>query len=55
VNFVLYDSDKNAKSMRELRVYSFQTIIVRKGTKASEYNGDRDINSMIPFIENFIN
>jgi thiol-disulfide isomerase/thioredoxin len=55
MNFILYDSDKNKKSLKEWRVNSFPTIILRKGTKATEHNGDRDINTMIPVIENFIN
>ena len=54
INFVLYDSDKNKKEMKEWRVQGFPTLIMRKGDKATEYNGDRDINSLINFIDNML-
>ncbi len=52
VNFIAYDSNENKKEMKEWRVNGFPTIIFRKGSKASEFNGDRDIDSVIKFIEN---
>ena len=54
INFVLYDSDKNNKEMKEWRVNKYPTLILRNGTSASEYNGDRDIDSLIKFINNQI-
>jgi protein disulfide-isomerase len=50
INFVLYDSDKNSKELKEWRVNQFPTLIFRKGNSATEYNGDRDINSIMNFI-----
>lgn len=54
MNFILYDSDKNKKDLREWKVSSFPTIILRKNKNATEYQGDRDINNLIPYIDNFI-
>lgn len=50
VNFVLYDSDKNEKEIKQWRVQGFPTIIYRKGASATEFNGDRDMNSLVNFI-----
>jgi len=54
INFISYDSDKDQKKIKEWRVEGFPTLIYRKGTTATEYNGDRDINSLINFIKNEI-
>jgi protein disulfide-isomerase len=54
INFISYDSDKDQKKIKEWRVNGFPTLIFRKGTAATEYNGDRDINSLINFIKNEI-
>jgi hypothetical protein len=54
INFISYDSAKDSKKMKEWRVEGFPTLIFRKGSSATEYNGDRDINSLIEFIKNQI-
>jgi protein disulfide-isomerase len=54
INFISYDSKNDSKKMKEWRVEGFPTLIFRKGTSATEYNGDRDIDSLINFIKNQI-
>lgn len=52
INFISYDSDKDKKEMKSWRIGGFPSMIYRSGTKAIEYAGDRDINSLITFIKN---
>ena len=51
INFITYDSEKNKKEMEEWKIEGFPTIIYRKDNVAQEYKGDRDIDSLINFIE----
>jgi hypothetical protein len=40
--------------MKEWNIKGFPTIIVRTGTSAKEYNGGRDIDSLVNYINNLI-
>ena len=51
INFVTYDSDKNAKEVRDAKIEGYPTIILNKGEKAIEYNGPRNIDSLSHFID----
>jgi thiol-disulfide isomerase/thioredoxin len=54
INFISYDSDKNPKAIREWNIKGFPTIIVRNDNTAKEYNGDRDIDSLVNYINTLI-
>ena len=54
INFISYDSDKNAKSIKEWNIKGYPTLIVRTGTNAKEYNGDRNINDLVNYINQLI-
>jgi thiol-disulfide isomerase/thioredoxin len=50
INFIAYDSEKNSKEIKEWQVTGFPTIIYRKNDKAIEYNGPREFNSLVEFV-----
>ena len=54
VNFITYDSDTNTKPVKEWKISGFPTIIMRNGQSAREYNGDRDLDSLINYIKSII-
>ena len=54
INFISYDADKNQKAIKEWNVNGFPHLIARTGTNAKEYNGDRDVNSLVNYIESLI-
>jgi protein disulfide-isomerase len=54
VNFIIYDSKINEKEVKEWRVNGYPSIIFRKGTQAIEYNNNRDIDTLINFIDDNI-
>jgi len=52
-NFVTYDADKNEKEVAQWQVRGFPTIIIKKGKEATEYRGERDIDSLTKFLGEF--
>ncbi len=50
-NFITYDSDKNGKEIKEWKVEGFPTIYFKNGDTATEYNGPRDVDSLVKFFE----
>jgi thiol-disulfide isomerase/thioredoxin len=50
-NFITYDYEKNSKEMKEWKVNSFPTIYFKNGNNATQYDGSRDIDSIVTFIE----
>jgi len=51
LKFVTYDSNENAKEMKQFNIQGYPTIIFKDGNKAIEYVGPRDKDS----VKNFIN
>jgi thiol-disulfide isomerase/thioredoxin len=51
VNFITYDSAKNANEIKQYNIEGFPTLIFKDGNKAIEYVGPRDEDS----VRNFIN
>jgi thiol-disulfide isomerase/thioredoxin len=52
VNFVMYDSEKNASECKENKIEGYPTLILKTKSKAIEFVGHRDFNSVKEFIEN---
>jgi thiol-disulfide isomerase/thioredoxin len=50
-HFITYDSDKNSREIKEWNVGGFPTIYFKNGNNATEYNGPRDVNSLVKFFE----
>jgi len=55
IKFVMYDSEKNAKEIKEYKITGFPTIILMVNKKATEYVGPRDENSVRDFINQYAN
>lgn len=50
-SFKVYDADKNEKEIKEWQIGGFPTVIAKEGTKAIEYVGPRDYESLKNFFE----
>ena len=55
VNFITMDSDINQKEINEWKIEGFPTIILKKGSNAIEYNGNRTVEEIENFIKENIN
>ena len=55
INFITMDSEIDKKIINEWDIKGFPTIILKKGTNAIEYNGNRSINNIQTFINKNIN
>ena len=55
VDFVMYDSEKNASEIKEYKIEGFPTLVLKTKSKAIEYVGPRDFNSVKEFIETYNN
>ena len=53
VNFVMFDSEQNSAQIKEFNIEGFPTLILKTGTKAIEYVGPRDFQSVKEFIETY--
>lgn len=51
VKFIEYDADNNKDKMKEWGIQGFPTIFLKKGDKAYEYNGPREVESIMKFIK----
>lgn len=49
--FVTYDSNKHSKEIKEWQIKSYPTIYYKNGANATEYNGPRDVDSLVTFFE----
>jgi thioredoxin 1 len=55
IEFVTYDADKNKNEINKYNIEGFPTLILKKGNEAIEYVGNRDLNSLKDFINNYSN
>jgi thiol-disulfide isomerase/thioredoxin len=53
VEFVTYDADNHKNEIKKYNIQGFPTLILHTGSKAVEYNGQRDINSLKDFIKEY--
>ncbi len=53
IKFVTFDSEKNAKEIKEYNIEGFPTLIMKVGNKAIEYVGPRDEQSIKDFINQY--
>jgi thiol-disulfide isomerase/thioredoxin len=53
VNFITYDSEKDANIMKKYNIGGFPTLIMKVGDKAIEYVGSRDYDSLKDFITQY--
>ena len=50
ISFITMDSDLNQKEIKEWNIEGFPTIILKSGENAIEYNGKRNLDNIIDFI-----
>jgi len=50
-NFITYDADKNLDKLKEYKVDSFPTILLKKDSDLIPYNGDRSFEDFNSFLE----
>jgi len=48
-----FDADENKDIMKKFNIKGFPTIMLKHDNKMIEYNGDRDINSILTFINSY--
>jgi len=53
INFITYDSVKNAKEIKEYNISGFPTLIIKTGNKAIEYVGPKNEQSIKDFINQY--
>ena len=46
-----YDADVNPDIIKNFNISGFPTIMLKHNNKMIEYNGDRDINSILSFVQ----
>jgi thioredoxin-like negative regulator of GroEL len=51
-NFITYDADKDTKIFQQYKVDAFPTIVIQDGEHKKEYDGPRDMNSLISLFNN---
>ena len=52
INFIMYDSEINKNEIKQWGINSFPSLILKNGNQALEYNNNRDLDSLINFINN---
>ncbi len=50
-NFVVYDADSNMNELKEYKVDSFPTVLVKNGSNVFPYNGDRTFEEFNNFLK----
>lgn len=55
IDFITYDADKNTSDIKKFNIDGFPTILLMKGGNIVQYEGSRDMDSMITFIKTYIN
>ena len=53
INFITYDSSKDASIIKEYNIQGYPTIILKQNDKAIEYMGNRNINDIKEFINKY--
>ena len=53
VDFVMFDSEKNAAEIKQYNIEGFPTLILKAGGKAIEYVGPRNFESVKDFINTY--
>ncbi len=52
-NFIVYDADKQKDKFEEYKVDAFPTVLVKNGSNIIPYNGERSIEEISNFLNNF--
>jgi thioredoxin-like negative regulator of GroEL len=52
-NFIIYDADKQRAKFEEYKVDSFPTVLVKNGSNIIPYDGERSIEDLSNFLNNF--
>ena len=55
INFITMDSNDNKDEIKEWKVVGFPTLILKNGSEAFEYGGNRTVDDVKSFIEKHIN
>ena len=55
VDFINYDSELDKNIINEYKIQGYPTIMLNYKNKLIEYNGNRDKNSIINFINSYTN
>ena len=50
-DFITYDADMNSKEVSSFNIKGFPTLLVQNKKKIVEYNGSRDENNIIKFVD----
>ena len=53
IDFVNFDSEENKQEMIDYKITGFPTIYLQKNNQLIPYNGNRDENDLINFIESY--
>ena len=53
IDFVNFDSEENKQEMIDYKITAFPTIYLQKNNQLIPYNGNREENDLINFIESY--
>lgn len=55
IKFVTVDSNEDANEIKQWKIQGYPTIILKNGSNAMEYNGERTSDKIIEFINDNVN
>lgn len=54
-NFVTYDADENQDKVKEWKIDGFPSIFLKQNNKGMQYDGPRDLDSMVDALNSLLN
>lgn len=52
-DFITYDANINSKEISKFNITGYPTLLIQNNKNIVEYNGSRDEDSIVTFIDNF--